>query len=143
MQDNAKKVIIGSSKTVEINGDFVTVKKLGLISYTKMQTILDTISTSIAEFLESYQEIKFSSSISDFSTMPQLVSTVSQAILNNIPVLVDFLDICTDMERSYIEQYVGIDDAIILLDAIIEVNKINSIGESVKNLIASLRKKDQ
>lgn len=143
MQDKAKTIITGVSKNVCINGTDVCVKKLGLISYTKMQAIMDTISKGVANFLENYQQIQFSSSISDYESVANLISTVSSALLENIPALIDFLEICTDLQRSDIENYVGLDDALVLIDAIIEVNKINSIGETVKNLIASLRKKDQ
>jgi hypothetical protein len=54
--------------------------------------------------------------------------------------IIKLIDLCVDdLDFDYICDEVGLDDAIALLKAIVEVNKLEKLGEEIKNMLRGLQ----
>lgn len=131
-------IVSGVTKTIEINGQNVTVRKLGLIKYAKLQSLLDNFITSITDFMKRQSEIKYSIEIDEMDVAQNLVSSIVEVLSSNAIAMIDLIELTTDLERSYIEEYVGIAEAVEIIDAVIEVNRIVQVIDKAKKLMMGL-----
>lgn len=139
----------GREHVVIINDRHIKVKKLGLIVYAKMSASLRELIESIIELIQS--EDKFMTlnsaeigSLEDENTPPAartkaFAEIISKLIEKNIKQIITLLDIAVpELGREYIENEVGLDDTLVLLDAIIGVNNITKVVTDGKKFLQSL-----
>lgn len=134
-----EKVSLSNEVVVTINDRRVTVRKLGLISYTKMTGALRELIASLIDLFQSQEQFRTQVITSPAEKNYAFAEVIASLVERNIEQIITLLNIAVpDLEREYIENYVGLDDTIILFDAILRANNINKVVNEGKKLIAGL-----
>jgi len=137
-------ITYGKEIVLPINERSIKIKKLGLLSLTKMTSSLKGIISAVLDFFDAQDSLKEIETTdgekksaqeknSDFSLV--IATLVEQNILQVISLLDSAVP---DLGREYIESEIGLDDAIVLLDAVIKVNNINKVIIEGKKLFQDL-----
>lgn len=131
-------------KHVRINDINVTVKKMGLIKYAQIVKELNTLISAVIRLLRIDLELQEAEVIEEKElTSQEKAARQSQIICDivsdNVEQIITFLTIAIpELDRQYIENNVGIDDTLRLLEAIIEVNGLNKALSDAKKFISLL-----
>lgn len=131
-------------KHVRINDINVTVKKMGLIKYAQIVKELNTLISAVIRLLRIDLELQEAEVIEEKELTSQEKSARQSQIIcdivsDNVEQIITFLTIAIpELDRQYIENNVGIDDTLRLIEAIIEVNGLNKALSDVKKFISLL-----
>ncbi len=131
-------------KHVRINDINVTVKKMGLIKYAQIVKELNTLISAVIRLLRIDLELQEAEVIEEKElTFQEKAARQSQIICDivsdNVEQIITFLTIAIpELDRQYIENNVGIDDTLRLIEAIIEVNGLNKALSDAKKFISLL-----
>lgn len=145
MEKEQANVSLGNAIIVSVNDRKVQVKKLGLIKYVSMTR---TVKSLISVGLELLRKLlKFQNSQQgDEDEIPMeeranfIASLLTESLEQNLMEIIKLIDLCVDdLDFDYICDEVGLDDAIALLKAIVEVNKLEKLGEEIKNMLRGLQ----
>jgi len=143
-EDN--EITYGREIVVYINDKPVKVKKLGLLTYAKMTGSLKSLITSVLEIVEMDQPLLSLNKVTeDDENIPPddkigaFAEIIASLVEKNIEQVIALLDIAVpELGREYIGNEVGLDDTLVLLDAIIKVNNITKVVSDGKKFIQSL-----
>lgn len=145
MEQNEVNVSLGNSIIVSVNDRKIPVKKLGLIKYVSMtRTVKSLISVGL-ELLRKLLQFQNGANdeVEEIPTHERanfIASVLTETLEQNLMEVIKLIDLCVDdLEFDYICDEVGLDDAIKLLKAIVEVNKLEKIGEEIKNMLRGLQ----
>ena len=133
-----------TEKQVTVNDRTVRVKKMGLIRYAQIVKEFDSLIGSVLRIFRMDQEInefevQNEKELTSQERAVEQSKIICQLVSENIEQIVSFLCIAVpDLDRSYIEETVGIDDTLQLIEAIIEVNGLNKALGDVKKFISLL-----
>jgi hypothetical protein len=116
------------SKEVEINEEIVKVNKLGMLKWADVARKFDNFLGLIFDEFDNMTEQNW------IERFPKFVA-------DNIPVLIDILEIATPVERKELEETVGIDEFLELCLAVVEVNNLLKAVDKVKNLMTLVNSK--
>ncbi len=131
-------------KHVRINDINVTVKKMGLIKYAQIVKELNTLISAVIRLLRIDLELQEVEVIEEKELTSQEKSARQSQIIcdivsDNVEQIITFLTIAIpELDRQYIENNVGIDDTLRLIEAIIEVNGLNKALSDAKKFISLL-----
>lgn len=131
-------------KHVRINDINITVKKMGLIKYAQIVKELNTLISAVIRLLRIDLELQEAEVIEEKElTSQEKTARQSQIICDivsdNVEQIITFLTIAIpELDRQYIENNVGIDDTLRLIEAIIEVNGLNKALSDAKKFISLL-----
>jgi len=131
-------------KHVRINDINVTVKKMGLIKYAQIVKELNTLISAVIRLLRIDLELQEAEVIEEKELTSQEKSARQSQIIcdivsDNVEQIITFLTIAIpELDRQYIENNVGIDDTLRLIEAIIEVNGLNKALSDAKKFISLL-----
>lgn len=131
-------------KHVRINDIDITVKKMGLIKYAQIVKELNTLISAVIRLLRIDLELQEAEVIEEKELTSQEKSARQSQIIcdivsDNVEQIITFLTIAIpELDRQYIENNVGIDDTLRLIEAIIEVNGLNKALSDVKKFISLL-----
>lgn len=136
--NSKESVSLANTIYVPVNDRKIAVKKLGLITYSIMVKELNTLINSIFKLIDMFRG---DTEFSEMSENEITSNLLSELISTNIEGLMKFLDIAVpDLGYEYICDFVGLEDLILLIEAIIEVNNLNSVVTKTKNLLMGLRR---
>lgn len=131
-------------KHVRINDIDITVKKMGLIKYAQIVKELNTLISAVIRLLRIDLELQEAEVIEEKELTSQEKSARQSQIIcdivsDNVEQIITFLTIAIpELDRQYIENNVGIDDTLRLIEAIIEVNGLNKALSDAKKFISLL-----
>ena len=131
-------------KRVRINDIDITVKKMGLIKYAQIVKELNTLISAVIRLLRIDLELQEAEVIEEKELTSQEKSARQSQIIcdivsDNVEQIITFLTIAIpELDRQYIENNVGIDDTLRLIEAIIEVNGLNKALSDAKKFISLL-----
>jgi len=131
-------------KHVRINDINITVKKMGLIKYAQIVKELNTLISAVIRLLRIDLELQEAEVIEEKELTSQEKSARQSQIIcdivsDNVEQIITFLTIAIpELDRQYIENNVGIDDTLRLIEAIIEVNGLNKALSDAKKFISLL-----
>jgi len=131
-------------KHVRINDIDITVKKMGLIKYAQIVKELNTLISAVIRLLRIDLELQEVEVIEEKELTSQEKSARQSQIIcdivsDNVEQIITFLTIAIpELDRQYIENNVGIDDTLRLIEAIIEVNGLNKALSDAKKFISLL-----
>lgn len=131
-------------KHVRINDINVIVKKMGLIKYAQIVKELNTLISAVIRLLRIDLELQEAEVIEEKELTSQEKSARQSQIIcdivsDNVEQIITFLTIAIpELDRQYIENNVGIDDTLRLIEAIIEVNGLNKALSDAKKFISLL-----
>lgn len=131
-------------KHVRINDINITVKKMGLIKYAQIVKELNTLISAVIRLLRIDLELQEAEVIEEKELTSQEKSARQSKIIcdivsDNVEQIITFLTIAIpELDRQYIENNVGIDDTLRLIEAIIEVNGLNKALSDAKKFISLL-----
>lgn len=131
-------------KHVRINDINITVKKMGLIKYAQIVKELNTLISAVIRLLRIDLELQEVEVIEEKELTSQEKSARQSQIIcdivsDNVEQIITFLTIAIpELDRQYIENNVGIDDTLRLIEAIIEVNGLNKALSDAKKFISLL-----
>lgn len=141
-----KEVNIEVAKNGEIEEKTVIVSKAPLGKWKKL-------SDSFQKLLNILPEVLASKGLTEQEELEAYFSNVTQQeILMLLPDIMEvafdevmkILALGTNKDKKFMEKYVGLDEAVDILDGIIEVNRLLKVVEKGKNLMSLLgRKKSQ
>lgn len=147
---NTKSVSIGNVIIIKINDRNIKVKKLGLISYSSLSRGIKDLIASGFDLMTIFggsgdQTLAFLN-MDDKTPVEQRSAKLSQTIVNmidtNVMQVIKFIDTCVpDLGFEYICDEVGLSDLVIIIEAIVEVNKLIQVVDDAKNLITGLLEK--
>jgi hypothetical protein len=136
---NNDSISYPSEITIHINEKPVIVKKLGLITYAKMSTLVKELLISVFELLQSQAETMEQLNLQPGQKNLSVADLIAKLIEKNVEQVVHLINICIpELDVKYIENEVGLDDALTIFDAILKVNNINKVIEEVKKLTTNL-----
>ena len=133
-----------TEKQIVINDRTVRVKKMGLIKYAQIVKEFDGLIGSVLRIFRMDQEInefevRQEKELTTQERAAEQSKIICQLISSNIEQIVSFLCVAVpELDRKYIEENVGIDDTLQLIEAIIEVNGLNKALDNVKKFISLL-----
>jgi acetolactate synthase small subunit len=123
---------------VHINDKPVTVKKLGLISYSKMSGCIRELLVSVFDLLQAQAETMEQLNLQPGQKNLSVADLVAKLIEKNVEQVIHLLHICVPaLDVEYLENEVGLEDALVLIDAILKVNNINKVISEIKKMITS------
>lgn len=131
-------------KHVRINDIDITVKKMGLIKYAQIVKELNTLISAVIRLLRIDLELQEAEVIEEKELTSQEKSARQSQIIcdivsDNVEQIITFLTIAIpELDRQYIENNVGIDDTLRLIEVIIEVNGLNKALSDAKKFISLL-----
>lgn len=135
---NTEQVNLGTEIFVPVNDRSIKVCKLGLLDYAKMSGILRELIASIIEIFQEKSMMVGSANAAPEQQVFVVADLVSSLVEKNITTVINFVDLCVPaLGREYIEQSVGLYDLVLLVDAILKVNKINQAMDEGKKLITN------
>jgi hypothetical protein len=144
MEKENTNVSLGKGIIVSVNDRKVLVKKLGLIKYVAMtRTVKSLISVGLELLRKLLKFQNGPTNDEDEIPMEQRANFIAELLTDtlekNLMEIIKLIDLCVDdLEFEYICDEVGLEDAIELLKAIVEVNKLEKLGEEIKNLLRDL-----
>lgn len=142
-QPKIKKVTIDIIEDEEVKQEEITIKKATLGKWAKLTTTIRKLIDSLPNMLDRL-------GIKEEDREAFLTNLTADKVVGFIPELLDiildeFINIVAlgaDLEPSYVEENIGLDDALILFEAIVEVNSFKKEAVEVgKKLIAQLTEK--
>lgn len=128
--DKVTLVSLPKSVVVKLDDCEVTVRKLGLGKYTELAFVIEGFVKNVFGNLESVTTEK------DFMAM------LPHMIIESLPECIRLIHIATDLDEEYLTNDVGLHEALDLITAIMAVNNMTKVIDSVKNLIATFSKKE-
>jgi hypothetical protein len=144
---NKDSVSCANTVYVKVNDRTISVKKLGLIKYAQLTGSLKEVIISLFEIFKLQDDLKFQNLLSaneDEKSSPDkqvnvLVDAFVSLIETNITQVVKVLDIAIpDIGYDYIENEIGLDDVLVLVNAVLEVNNVNKVVTEGKKLMTAL-----
>jgi hypothetical protein len=139
--EQVKNASIGNLKNITINDRQIPVKKLGLIKYTVMMSSIKDLIKSIVDVVR----LTNISMVDDGEEIPvaersKLFADALTSLLNeNLIQVIKLIDTCVPaIGYEYLCEEVGLEDVVTILQAVIEVNKIEKVMSDLKNLMRSL-----
>lgn len=138
--ERIKKVKIDKVKDGEVKEDTVVISKAALGEWKK-------ITDSFQKLLNVLPEVLEEKGLTEKEELEEYFAQMTQEdIIRLLPDIMDvaleetakLLAVGSDKDGSYIEKFVGIDEAMDILEAIIEVNNLIKAVEKGKNLISLL-----
>lgn len=146
MEKEQVNVSLGNSKVVTVNDRAINVKKLGLLKYvamTKNVKSLIAVGLELLRKLLTYSNAPEDESVEQVPVQERatfIASILSDTVEQNLLEVIKLLDLCIpELGFDYICEEVGLTDALELLKAIVEVNKLEALGEEIKNLLRGLQ----
>lgn len=137
MDENKDSVTYGTEMIIHINEKPVTVKKLGLISYSKMSSCIRELLISVFELLQAQADTMLQLNLQPGQKNLSVADLVAKLIEKNVDQVIQLLHICVpQLEIEYLETEVGLDDVLTMVDAILKVNNINKVVSELKKMIA-------
>lgn len=136
--DNKDSISYPTDAIVRINDRSIVVKKLGLISYSKMSSCIRELLISVFELLQKQSETMEQLNLQPGQKNLSVADLVAKLIEKNVEQVIQLLHVCVpSVEIEYFENEVGLDDALTLIDAILKVNNINKVVSELKKMITS------
>lgn len=138
-----KKVTIDVIEDEEIKHKTIVVKKAALGKWAKLTTTIRKLINSLPEMMdrlgiEKENQEEFLNSLTPnelIGFIPELLDIVADEFINIVAL-------GADLEPDYVEENIGLDDALILFEAIIEVNSFKKDAVEVgKKILAQLTSK--
>ena len=117
---------------------------MGLIKYVQIVKRLNTLISAVIRLLRIDLELQEAEVIEEKELTSQEKSARQSQIIcdivsDNVEQIITFLTIAIpELDRQYIENNVGIDDTLRLIEAIIEVNGLNKALSDAKKFISLL-----
>lgn len=137
-------ISFSTEKFVNINDQQVVVRKMGLIKYAQIAKNFDTLLGSVLRAFQMNQElnnieVEMEKELNFNEKRSAKSRIICEIIEENIEQVISFICVAVpDLDRKYVEDMVGIDDAFQLVEAIIEVNNLNKVMNSVKKFMSLL-----
>lgn len=137
--ENNEQVTLGKEIIVQVNERNIRVKKLGLLSYARLTGAMKEVIASVIELFRSEENLRMVVESEDNADIYAFSSIIARLIEKNIQQVITLLDIAVpDLGKEYIENNVGLEDVIVLFNAILEVNNIIKVIDEGKKLIENL-----
>lgn len=135
MSEEQKNVSFSNTINVVVNDRTIAVKKLGLIKYSQICGSLQDLISSIFKFTN----YKNTLDIDREDLYGDIGSMIAELVKTNVVQIIKFLDVAIpDLGYEYICNEVGLDDLLLLVEAILKVNNINKVISDTKKLIQDL-----
>lgn len=112
----------------------IPVKKAGLGRWKQITNAIKKLINLLPEFLKS-RGIEDLETFIDSLTYTDLIAMIPDILDMAADEFINLLAVGTGLEVEFLEEYVGIDEAMDLVEAIIQVNNIFEAVEKGKNLI--------
>lgn len=133
---NNESVSYPTEQIIRINDKSVLVKKLGLISYSKMGNCIKDVIVSIFELLQAQAETIDQINLSPEQKNLAVADVIAKLIDKNVEQLIQLIHVCVpELDIKYIEESVGLEDVLTILDAVLKVNNVNKIISGVKKMV--------
>lgn len=133
---NNESISYPAEQVIRINDKSVLVKKLGLISYSKMGNCIKEVIISIFELLQAQAETVEQINLSPEQKNLSIADIIAKLIDKNVEQLVQLIHVCVpELDIKYIEESVGLEDVLTILDAVLKVNNVNKIISGVKKMV--------
>jgi len=120
--------------------DNILVAKAPLGKYQQLTIALTGLVKKLPEYLKSQGATDISQVI-DGMDLVGIIEKIPELISFALDEILEIVAIGAGLEKQYLEEKVGLDELIMLVEAIFEVNGINQGAETLKNLLAPGRKK--
>jgi len=112
----------------------ITVKKAGLGRWKQIITVIKKLINMLPEFLET-KGVEDPEAFIDSLSYTDLIAMIPDILDMAADEFINLLAVGTGLEVDFLEKNVGIDEAVDLVEAIIQVNNIFEAVEKGKNLI--------
>jgi len=141
--ERIKKVTIDTIENEEVKQETIAVKKAPLGKWAKLTTTIRKLLNSLPEMLdrlgvkEEDREEFLSNLTADkaIGFVPELLDIVADEFINIVAL-------GADLETEYVKECIGLDDSLLLFEAIVEVNSFKKEAVEVgKKLLAQLTSK--
>jgi hypothetical protein len=119
-------MMVKKTKPVTVNDREVLVEKKGLLDWAEVASRFDNFLGSIFNNMDSMTEQNWT------ERLPKLIA-------ENLPVVIDILEIGTPVPREELEHNLGLDEAIDLIIAMVELNNLLTLSDKAKNLLTLVR----
>lgn len=133
--DRIKKITIDVKENGKYKQEKITVEKVPL---GKWKNLIDTVKRLfkvLPEVLEA-KGIEDTDEYMETMTMQDLIMLLPDMLEVAAEEIFNLLSIGSGLSTEYIEEKVGLDEAVELFEAIIEVNNLIKVAEKGKNLIS-------
>ena len=142
--ENRDSVSYPTEIIIHINEKPITVKKLGLISYAKMSGCIRQLLVSVFELLQAQADTMLELNLQPGQKNLSVADLVAKLIEKNVEQVIQLLHVCIpQLEVEYLENEVGLEDALVIIDAILQVNNVNKVVSEIKKKIASFMGNNQ
>lgn len=119
------------------DGKIVIVRKLALGKYMELIPIIERLFTDIIKDLQGiFGDDEEQKDLTD----EDFIKKVPGLVMTFMPEAITIISVATGLEKSYVQDTLGLDEAIEIVVAIIKTNNFSRVAEQVKNLIALFRK---
>lgn len=108
--------------TLTLNNKEVTVKRMALGKYTEVFTKLQELPPEIGTVLQTEGD--------------QMITKLPLLVATFLPEVIKILSIATPVSEKELNEEYGLDEAVQLLGAVLEVNNIAQVIESAKKIMA-------
>ena len=113
----------------------VLVKKAGLGKAKRLTSAIGGIFSALPDYLKA-KGIEDTDKFIQELEIEDLLGLVPELLQLGVDQLMEIVSIAADLELEFIEEYVGIDEALEILEATFEVNNFDKALEKAKNLMA-------